>query len=229
MAVFDTNMCYLAYSEKWLKDYKLEGDLIGKSHYEIFPEFGEEWKQIHRDCLEGAKKSKDVDRFERVDGSVQWLKWEITPWYEADEIKGMTMLTEDISALKLAQVKLQDTERIFNRFMQNLPLLIWIKDEDLNYSYVNDFFKETFKMGDDDIIGKKDEDFMTPENARYCLQSDVDALKSDSAVSSVERSADPDSSYSYMLTIKFRIKNSDGKMRLGGVGIDITDVNRASK
>lgn len=38
IAMFDSNMCYMAASKQWIKDYKLTGlDLIGKSHYEIFP------------------------------------------------------------------------------------------------------------------------------------------------------------------------------------------------
>ena len=40
IAMFDTDMHYLQVSDRFLTDYDLEGqDLIGKSHYEVFPTF----------------------------------------------------------------------------------------------------------------------------------------------------------------------------------------------
>lgn len=43
IAMFDTNMKYMAASKQWLVDYYLGGiEIIGRSHYEIFPEIGDE-------------------------------------------------------------------------------------------------------------------------------------------------------------------------------------------
>ncbi|MDO8993988.1 PAS domain-containing protein [Daejeonella sp.] len=54
IAVVDTKMCYIAASQKWVDDYGLHGKkILGRSHYELFPEIGEEWKAIHADCLRG--------------------------------------------------------------------------------------------------------------------------------------------------------------------------------
>ena len=42
LALFDTGMHYLAFSQRWLSAYGLEGrELLGRSHYEIFPEIPE--------------------------------------------------------------------------------------------------------------------------------------------------------------------------------------------
>jgi PAS domain-containing protein len=49
LAMFDRDMCYIAVSRRWLSDYGLgERDLRGQSHYDIFPEIGEAWKEAHR-------------------------------------------------------------------------------------------------------------------------------------------------------------------------------------
>ena len=75
-AIVDTNMRYLAVSEKWTSIYKLHDiDLIGRSHYEIFPEIGQHWKDIHAQCLKGKDQKNPNERFERADGSVVYLKW----------------------------------------------------------------------------------------------------------------------------------------------------------
>ena len=49
VAMFDTEMRYIAYSQRWLTDYRLGNrDLRGSSHYDVFPEIGEAWKAKHK-------------------------------------------------------------------------------------------------------------------------------------------------------------------------------------
>jgi PAS domain S-box-containing protein len=102
VAMFDREMRYLVHSAKWLKDYRLENrDIIGRSHYEVFPEIGEAWKEIHRRCLAGATEINEAAPFDRADGTRQWLSWRVQPWLNAaGAIGGIVMFTEDITRRK---------------------------------------------------------------------------------------------------------------------------------
>ncbi len=54
LAMFDRQMCYLHVSRRWLTDYGLEGrHLRGMSHYQVFPEISDHWRQIHARAWQG--------------------------------------------------------------------------------------------------------------------------------------------------------------------------------
>lgn len=95
VAVFDTQMRYLAYSRQWLSAYHLEDhDIVGCSLYELTPEICPQWRQIHQDCLEGAEHRIEDAPFLRADGSVDYISWLIRPWRREDgSIGGLIIYT----------------------------------------------------------------------------------------------------------------------------------------
>jgi PAS domain S-box-containing protein len=99
IAMFDREMRYLETSARWRADFNLEGTLAGRSHYEVFPEISESWKAVHKRCLNGAVERSAGEPFERADGSVQWVKWEVCPWRDArGDIGGVVIASEDITS-----------------------------------------------------------------------------------------------------------------------------------
>jgi len=105
IAMLDREMRYLAASQRWIDDYGLAGRrLEGVSHYEIFPEIPARWREVHQRALAGEACAADEDRFPRADGHVQWLRWDVRPWFDGEgTIGGILILTEDITARKLAE------------------------------------------------------------------------------------------------------------------------------
>ena len=123
LAMFDREMRYLAVSRRWMADYHLgDGDIRGRSHYDVFPEISEEWKALHRRALEGEALRADEDCFVRADGIVQWLRWDVRPWYAADgAIGGIVIFTEDITEKKRAEEALRASELRFRTMISAIP------------------------------------------------------------------------------------------------------------
>lgn len=110
LAMFDRNMRYLSVSRRWITDYGLNGrELIGRSHYDIFPDLPERWKAVHRRGLAGAIVRQDEERFERPDGVGRWICWEVRPWtVEGGTVGGIVIFTEDITDRKKVELELRE-------------------------------------------------------------------------------------------------------------------------
>ncbi len=139
IAMLDTNMCYISHSKKWIVDYKIKDeDIVGKSHYDIFPEIGDDWKRNHQKCLEGNILRKAEDRFERTDGSVQWISWELHPWYkDNNKVGGLIMLSSDITRAKEAEIELKISEKRFRGNFENAATGMAILDLNGQWLEVN--------------------------------------------------------------------------------------------
>jgi PAS domain S-box-containing protein len=111
LAMFDRDMRYLFASRRWCNDYGLgERNLEGVSHYEVFPELTDTIREFHHRGLSGEILREDADRFERADGTVQWIRWEIHPWRTVDgDIGGIVIFSEDITEHKLHESELEQS------------------------------------------------------------------------------------------------------------------------
>lgn len=130
IAMFDLQMCYLAASERWISDYQLLGEkIIGRSHYEIFPEIGDDWKAIHQACLKGEINKCEEASFERSDGTLQWITWDVRPWYVSEgNIGGLLMYTADITAIKEKEQGKRRIEEILDRTNEVARIGTWEVD-----------------------------------------------------------------------------------------------------
>ncbi|MGE0492267.1 MAG: PAS domain-containing protein [Vulcanimicrobiota bacterium] len=112
MAMFDRDMRYLLVSRRFVGDYGLVTDeLVGRCHYDLFPKLPARWRQAHQRCLEGHVVSCDEDCYQRPDGTQEWVRWAIHPWYEDEgKVGGLILFSEVITAAKEAEAALRQSE-----------------------------------------------------------------------------------------------------------------------
>lgn len=122
IGMLDTEMRYVVASRRWLSDYTLhDQDIIGRSHYAVFPEISPHWRAIHQRCLAGATERCDEDRLVRADGRIDWVKWEICPWHKADDsIGGIVIFSEIVTEQKRATLKIAEDAKSLARLSRQL-------------------------------------------------------------------------------------------------------------
>ena len=123
VAVHDCDLKYVYVSQQYLQQYKLvETDIIGKNHYDIFPDLPQKWRDVHQKALRGEVSKAERDPYYRDDGSTVWTRWECRPWYKADgKIGGIVLYTEVITERVEAENALRESERRLSTLMDNLP------------------------------------------------------------------------------------------------------------
>ena len=150
IAMFDRNMRYLAASRRWVEDYQLTGDFLGRSHYDLFPRISSRWQEIHRRGLAGEVLSADEDRFVGDDGATQWITWDVRPWYSGDEVGGIVIATEDVTARVEAQSALHEREERSDQVIRLANFGIFDHDHRTGKVYWSPAMREIYGVGPDD-------------------------------------------------------------------------------
>lgn len=113
VAMLDTNMKYIAVSNRWIEDYQLsEYKIIGQLHTQLFPAAIAGSEELYARVLNGAveRKEEDVFRF-KGDTEDQYISWEMRPWYKFDNtIGGIMMFTQNITSIVKQREELKEAK-----------------------------------------------------------------------------------------------------------------------
>jgi PAS domain S-box-containing protein len=156
IAMFDKDMKYIAASRRFYVDYGInEKTIIGKSHYEVFPEITSRWKEIHKNCLNGATERCDEDSFPRTSGEIDWIRWEIRPWYENDgSIGGIILFSELITHLIKSREELHEALEQFTTIFRTSPVAMIVTTKDGKVLQWNNAAERIFGWMGTEVLGK---------------------------------------------------------------------------
>ena len=151
LAMFDREMCYLAASRRWQEIIGSGGEsIVGRCHYDVLP-ISERYREIHQLALAGESQKCDEDRFERGDGSIQWRRWEILPWWADDgQQGGIISFLEDITEKKEAEQRLRLSASVFEHATEAILVI----DLEMRIIEINDSFTRITGYSRDEVLGQ---------------------------------------------------------------------------
>jgi diguanylate cyclase (GGDEF)-like protein/PAS domain S-box-containing protein len=148
IAVHDKEMNYIYVSEQYKKQYNVSDDIIGKNHYDVFPDLPEKWKKVHQKCMKGEIISADRDPYIHANGDIDVTRWECRPWYdESGKIGGIIVYTEVINDMIEIEEALRTSKETLQRVMDAIPIGIALHtlEPDIKFEYMNDQFPRIYQ------------------------------------------------------------------------------------
>ncbi len=230
IAMLDTQMRYIQTSERWIQDYHLSGqNIIGKSHYEIFPDAPQRWKDIHQRVQAGATEHCDEDPFPRADGSTEWLQWEARPWRKAGgEIGGIVFFTQVITERKRIEEGFRASEIEFRTLAESMPQIVWITRADGWGTYINQHWMDYTGLTLEESLGHGWNKPFHPDDQQQAWDAWQNATRDLATYSIESRLRRADGEYRWWLMRGVPLLDADGNiLKWFGTCTDIHDLKMA--
>jgi PAS domain S-box-containing protein len=166
LAMFDRNMRYLQVSGRWLEVCGIAGNnVLGKSHYEVFPDLSELWKAAHRRGLAGESLSEEEDWVD-LEGRARSIHWEIQPWGDTgQDTGGIIIFMEDVSERQQAEQALHVSQERLAAIIGTAMDAIITLDEEQRVVLFNAAAEKIFGCPAAEVIGQPIDRFI-PERSR---------------------------------------------------------------
>jgi PAS domain S-box-containing protein len=129
----------------------------------------------------------------------------------------------DVTELKQAEQKLQESEQLFASFMEHLPSVAVIRDLEGRYLFANAAWEQTMHQSPGEWRGKTNEDHWPPEVAARFKEQDRIVMESGESLQSLVPLPHPDGLHHWIF-YRFPIVDQDGQpVMIGLNAIDVTE------
>jgi PAS domain S-box-containing protein len=202
-----------------------ENEILGKHYTELI-------RQDHRETAMkffGRQYVKKIPttyhEFPLVakNGGTLWIGQNTQLIMDGETVVGFQSIARDISDRKLAQDTLRESEGRLQGLVEHIPQRIFIKDRNSVYLYCNKQYASDHGITPDQIKGKDDFEFYTPEMA-LAYRADDEACMATGTARETEKPYQCNGQELWIHTIKVPYRDGQGQI-IGVLGLfeDITD------
>lgn len=161
------------------------------------------------------------------DGSTKWIRERcFAIRNNQGQIYRIAGIASDITERKLADTALRESKERFSLFMDYLPAIVFIKDDESRTLYVNKYMEDV--LGAKDWIGKTAVELFPKEIGEAMTEDDKKALAKGYQMI-VETVPDKYGTNHIYQTHKFSIERPGKLPLLGGIALDITERKKAEE
>jgi PAS domain S-box-containing protein len=129
----------------------------------------------------------------------------------------------DITQRVAAQRAVDEHQRRFHDILNNTSAVVYVKDLDFRYEFVNNRWTELFGMPAEEVVGKNDYDLFSEDLAGAFRHNDRRVLETGEGLQLQEIAPHSDGPHTYV-SVKFPLRDADGRIRgLAGISTDISE------
>ena len=202
------------------------GEILGR-HFSLFypPEDRAAGRPDH--MLEHAAKDGRVSAQGwrlRKDGSRFWADVVITALRSrSGALTGFAKVTRDLTTWRQAHERIRESEERLQAFTDHSPAMMFLKDADGRYRFVNRQLLARFGLRREQILGRRDEEIFPAAQAALFGASDSDVVSRRAAIE-LEQAVVLGEGERIHMVVKFPVFDATGAVAgIGGVASDITE------
>ena len=213
----------LGYTEEELTT-KTVGDLTHPHDVEAT------WRNF-QELVQGRRSQADFEkRMLRRNGQVIWVRNTVARLPDAEgRLRYLIEMVEDITERQFVYDALRESEGRLQAFTNHSPALMYLKDRDGRYRFVNQRFLQRFGLRREQVIGQTDEAVLSRDQLRTFSARDAEVLARGIAVQ-YEESSQYVEGERFSVVSKFPVFDASGAVvGVGGVATDITERRAAEQ
>jgi PAS domain S-box-containing protein len=131
--------------------------------------------------------------------------------------------------IRKSEAKLRASHAQFQAYMDNSPVIAFMRDDQGRYVYVNRLLLNNNNLSSSQVLGKTAYEIFPEEMAGKVTKEDLDVVASNSVVAAIESVVDRTGDQREWYLIRFPVQDADGRTYVGGVGLDLTQRINAQK
>jgi PAS domain S-box-containing protein len=203
----------------------------GQTDRDFFAGEGEGFAERDLAVLRTGVASEVEETLTHRDGTSRQLIAKKSRLVASDGTVHLIGSSTDVTELKTREVRLSESQReneIFRSLIDNVPVAIYAKREDLRLFYVNKYWTQLTSVPYEEAIGKTDFEVSGGDGLAF-MEADRTILRSGESLEIEETVTAPGGSLRYQMARKGSMMASDGTLYLLGSTIDITEQKQREK
>ncbi len=134
-----------------------------------------------------------------------------------------------LAEAQMAAEALDRSEERFQAFLRNSPVASWMTDEEGRVLFLSEPYTRMFGLRPEDAVGRSPFDLFPRAFAQTFYDNIRAVAESGGTLETVEDAPRPDGTLGHFLVFKFPVRDASGRLLVGGVAADITDMKRAEE
>jgi len=225
----DMRLAYISPSVRKLRGISVEEALREEFSDSMTPESVSKMRQavqsFHKD---GRLVGNAVERLElemrRAGGDTVWVESVVRPYLDAEgQLLGFVGVARDISERRQAEQELRRSRQFVSMILEAIPEPVFVKDSQHRFVLVNEALCAILGQTRENILGRKDEDFVPRSEATIFVERDTLVLETGREDLYEEQLTDSQGVVHVLVTRKGRIIDPRGDRFVVGVIRDVTE------